>query len=155
MSEAKKVVLGLLIGLAITAAFVAIIAAIIALNKPAEHSESIPPQSQAVAQRDSTPAPEPAKAAPAEGPPQASQHEATPEQPRPATITPAKAIQPFWTTNQPTVVYNDKYDVTSNIISAYYSTDKEMLGSIAILYMSNLRSAHPLLIISEFPLMPS
>jgi len=154
MSEAKKVVLGLLIGLAITAAFVAIIAAIIALNKPAEHSESTPPQSQAVAQRDSTPAPEPAKAAPAEGPPQVAQQPA-PEQSKPATITPAKAIQPFWTTNQPTVVYNDKYDVTSNIISAYYSTDKEMLGSIAILYMSNLRSAHPLLIISEFPLMPS
>ena len=135
MSEAKKVLLGLLIGLAITAAFVAIIAAIIALNKPAEHSESTPPQPQAVAQRDSTPAPEPAKAAPAEAPPQVAQQPA-PKQSKPATITPAKAIQPFWTTKQPTVVYNDKYDVNSTIISAYYSTDKEMLGSIAILYMS-------------------
>ena len=134
MSEAKKVVLGLLIGLASTAAFVAIIAAIIALNKPAEHSESTPPQPQPVAQRDPTPAPEPAKAAPAEGPPQVPQQPA-PEQSKPAPITPARAIQPFWTTN-PTVFYNDKYDLTSNGINAFYSTDKEMLGSIIIFYLS-------------------
>ncbi len=134
MSEAKKALLGLLIGLASTAAFVAIIAAIIALNKSAEHPESTPPQPQAVAQRDSTPAPEPAKAAPAEGPPQVAQ-QPPPEQSKPAPITPARAIQPFWTTN-PTVLYIDKYGLTSNGINAYYSTDKEMLGSIIILYMS-------------------
>ncbi len=116
MSEAKKVVLGLLIGLASTVACMAIVAALIALNKSAEHKESTPPQQ--VAQRDTAPAPKPA-----------------PAQSKPAPITPARGIQPFWTT-YPNVLYIDKYDLTSNGINAYYSTDKEMLGSIIILYMS-------------------
>lgn len=58
-----------------------------------------------------------------------------PEQTKPTHSTPARAIEPFWTT-YPTVLYIDKFDLTSNGINAYYSTDKEMLGSIIILYMS-------------------
>ena len=134
MSEAKKLLLGLLIGLASTVGFLAIIATIVALNKSTEHEETAPSQPQ-VAQHEPTPAPKPAPKPPApeSKSSRVAQHEPTsPEQPKPAPITPAKAIQPFWTINPPAVIYDDKRDVNSNIISASYSTDKELLGSIII-----------------------